>query len=115
MSGTGATEERGFDEPWQAQALAISVALQDAGVISPREWTEALGRRRSGAGVKPGGSDYYHSVVAALEDLLRAKGIAAGADLSALAEAWRRAARATPHGKPISLDNDPERRPPKRP
>lgn len=101
--------ERGFDEPWQAQALALSVALQDAGVISPGEWAEALGSRRSGEGLRDDGGDYYESVVAALEDVLSSRDIASQDAVGALADAWRRAAQATPHGTPISLDNDPER------
>jgi nitrile hydratase accessory protein len=99
--------EHGFDEPWQAQALAIATALQDTGVITAAEWAEALGRRRSGDGLRPDGGDYYNSVVSALEDLLASKDIASQQAVSSLAEAWRRAARATPHGRPISLDNDP--------
>jgi nitrile hydratase accessory protein len=101
------SEERGFDEPWQAQALALSVALQDAGVISPAEWAEALGRRRSGEGLRDDGSDYYDSVVAALEDVLASRDIASKEVVRTLADAWTRAARATPHGQAISLDNDP--------
>ena len=48
---------------------------------------------------------------AALEKLLAAKGVAAPPDVDRLAEAWQRAAHATPHGKPILLENDPEHRP----
>ena len=102
--------ERAFDEPWQAQALAMAVALQDAGVISPGEWAEALGRKRSGDGVRDDGGDYYDSVVAALEEVIAAKRMASKEAMSELAEAWTRAAHATPHGKPVLLDNDPQRR-----
>jgi nitrile hydratase accessory protein len=101
---------RAFDEPWQAQALALAVALQDAGVISPGEWAEALGRKRSGEGLREDGGDYYDSVVAALEDVIETRGIASRNALSELADAWTRAAHATPHGKPVLLDNDPQRR-----
>lgn len=30
-------------EPWQVQALALSIALQEAGLISTAEWSETLG------------------------------------------------------------------------
>ena len=30
-------------------------------------------------------------------------------DVDAVAAAWERAAHATPHGKPILLENDPQR------
>jgi len=53
------------------------------------------------------GHDYYEHWLAALEGLLASKGLAAKADVDAMAEAWERAAHATPHGKPILLENDP--------
>jgi nitrile hydratase accessory protein len=99
--------ERAFDEPWQAQALALAVALQYAGVISAAEWAEALGRERNGGGLRDDGGDYYDSVVAALEDIIETKGLATRIDMGSLAEAWTRAAQATPHGRPILLENDP--------
>jgi nitrile hydratase accessory protein len=102
--------ERVFDEPWQAQALAMAVALQDIGVISPGEWAEALGRKRNGAGLRDDGRDYYDSVVAALEEVIETRGLASRKALNELADAWTRAAHATPHGKSVSLDNDPLRR-----
>jgi hypothetical protein len=55
------------------------------------------------------GSDYYDCWLRALEKLLAAKGIAPPSDVDRLAGAWHRAAHATPHGKPIVLENDPER------
>ena len=53
------------------------------------------------------GSDYYEHWLAALEKLLAAKGVAATSEVDTLAAAWERAAHATPHGKPILLENDP--------
>ncbi|MVA97202.1 nitrile hydratase accessory protein [Nitratireductor sp. CAU 1489] len=103
MSG----EENSFAEPWQAQAFALALALQDKGLVSPGEWAAALGRERARVGVAADGSDYYHGVVAALEALLAEKGLADHARLAELAAAWHRAARATPHGAPILLENDP--------
>ncbi|MBO6716778.1 MAG: nitrile hydratase accessory protein [Rhizobiaceae bacterium] len=103
-------DERGFDEPWQAQALALAFALQDAGVITAGEWAEALGRERAVHGLKDDGSDYYDSVVAALEQLIEGRGLSTKAAMEDVAAAWRRAAHATPHGMPIALENDPQRR-----
>ncbi|MBO6902497.1 MAG: nitrile hydratase accessory protein [Rhizobiaceae bacterium] len=100
-------DESVFAEPWQAQAFALALALQDAGVISPKEWSEALGARRDAANAAPDGSDYYDSVVATLEELLAARGIASKAMLEELSLAWIRAAHATPHGRPVELSNDP--------
>ncbi|GAB5508280.1 MAG: nitrile hydratase accessory protein [Rhizobiaceae bacterium] len=96
-----------FEQPWQAQALAMAQALQDAGVISASEWSQALGARRDAANAAPDGRDYYDSVVAALEELLATRGIASKAALEELSQSWMRAAHATPHGQPIELDNDP--------
>jgi hypothetical protein len=36
--------------------------------------------------------------------------VAGASEVDNLAAAWQRAAHATPHGKPILLENDPERR-----
>ena len=30
-------------EPWQTEALALSIALQETGHITPAEWSETLG------------------------------------------------------------------------
>ncbi|KFC74128.1 Nitrile hydratase accessory protein [Bosea sp. LC85] len=101
-----------FAEPWQAQAFALVVALQNKGVFSAQEWAEALGaeiREAVAAGGCRDGSDYYERWCEALEHLLIAKGLASHAGVDALAASWERAAEATPHGKPILLENDPQR------
>ena len=33
-----------FDEPWQAQAVAITLKLQQAGLFTWAEWTQYLSR-----------------------------------------------------------------------
>ncbi|MDZ4369368.1 MAG: nitrile hydratase subunit beta, partial [Afipia sp.] len=53
------------------------------------------------------GSDYYERWCEALEHLLIEKGLASHDGVDARAAAWERAAEATPHGKPILLENDP--------
>ena len=98
-----------FDAPWQAQAFALTVALHEAGLFSWNEWAETLGRHVGKPDAAADGSDYYAHWVGALEELLTAKGVAADSEVSALAAAWERAAHATPHGKPILLENDPLR------
>lgn len=101
-----------FAEPWQAQAFALVVALQNRGVLSAEEWAQALGaeiREAVAAGGCSDGSDYYERWCEALEHLLIAKGLASRNGVDALAASWARAAEATPHGKPIRLENDPER------
>jgi nitrile hydratase accessory protein len=103
--------EAPFDAPWQAEAFALSVALRDAGLFTAAEWAQALGRERAGAGIADDGSDYYQSVLRALETLLAEKGVTAADEIEAMALAWQRAALATPHGMPIRLENDPEHAP----
>lgn len=99
-----------FAEPWQAQAFALVVALQNRGVFTAQEWAVALGaeiREAVAAGGCKDGSDYYERWCEALEHLLIAKGLASHEGVDARTAAWERAAEATPHGKPILLENDP--------
>ncbi|WP_292449801.1 nitrile hydratase accessory protein [Mesorhizobium sp.] len=96
-----------FDEPWQAEAFAMTVALHDKGLFSWSEWANALSAEVKQPGAASDGHDYYEHWLAALEKLLSAKGVAGKNDVDTLAAAWERAAYATPHGKPILLENDP--------
>ncbi len=99
-------EDFPLQEPWQAQALATAFGLQEAGVITAVEWSDALGaaiRRAQAAGDPDEGESYYHHVLDALETLLREKGLIAARELSARKAAWEEAYRHTPHGQPVSL------------
>lgn len=98
-----------FGEPWQAQAFAMVVALHERGVFSWSEWAEALSAEVKRPSAAVDGHDYYEHWLTALEKLLAQKSVTERGDVDALAAAWRRAAHATPHGKPIELANDPER------
>jgi nitrile hydratase accessory protein len=94
-----------FAEPWQAQIFALTLALNEREVFTWAEWAETLGGALKGAALD--GSDYYERWLAALEGLLIQKNIATAPEVAELTAAWHRAAEATPHGKPILLDNDP--------
>jgi nitrile hydratase accessory protein len=98
-----------FAEPWQAEAFAMVVALNERGLFSWNEWADALSAEVKSSDAAPDGSDYYERWLRALEKLLAAKGVAGVGEVDALAAAWKRAAHATLHGKPILLENDPER------
>jgi len=98
-----------FAEPWQAEAFAMTVALHGKGLFSWSEWAQALSEQVKKPGAASDGHDYYEHWLAALEGLLASKGLAARPDVDAMAAAWERAAHATPHGKPILLENDPDR------
>ncbi|HEX6119795.1 MAG TPA: nitrile hydratase accessory protein, partial [Dongiaceae bacterium] len=68
-----------FAEPWEAQALALAIALQQAGCFTAVEWAAALGgaiKRAQAGGDPDDGSTYYHHVLAALEHLVQEKQIA---------------------------------------
>ena len=95
-----------FNEPWEAQAFAIAVALQRRGLFTPEEWADTLGREIKDAqasGDPDTGGTYYRHWLAAIERLVRQKGIASEQTLIRCREAWHKAADRTRHGEPIVL------------
>lgn len=93
-----------FDEPWQAEALALSMALVQAGRFSSAEWAASLGSAiRHAAGDRDVGSSYYNHVLDALEQLVLEKSMATKDALAARKEAWRAAYAQTLHGQPVLL------------
>jgi nitrile hydratase accessory protein len=85
----------------------MTIALHEKGLFSWGEWAQALSSQMKKPGAATDGHDYYEHWLAALETLLASKGLVAKPDVETLAKAWERAAHATPHGKPILLENDP--------
>ena len=94
-----------FEEPWQAQLFAITVALNEAGYFSWAEWTAVFGPRVRDKEA----SAYWLIWSEALVDLLEQRGVARAAEVQELTERWQAAARATPHGKPILLSAAPSK------
>jgi nitrile hydratase accessory protein len=95
-----------FREPWEAQAFAMVVALQERGLFTWSEWAEMLGaeiKAAQRAGDPDTGSSYYQHWLAALERMVAAKGVTDPATLARYHDAWDHAADRTPHGKPIEL------------
>ena len=95
-----------FDEPWQAQVLALAFALAKVDVFTPAQWSDALGaelRRASAEGQPDNQNTYYTAALAALEGLIAADGRVTADGLSARAEQWRRAYLNTPHGQPVEF------------
>lgn len=95
-----------FDEPWQAQLFALTVALNEAGHFGWAEWTEAFGatlRRRGAERARDGGADYYDAWLETLERFLDARGHAPAAEAARTKAAWEAAYLATPHGMPVRL------------
>ncbi len=102
-----------FNEPWEAQAFAMVIALHETGLFAWSEWTAALSREIAAApqsGDQDPDDSYYRRWLAALESLVIEKGAASRAALASRKAAWARAAEATPHGEPVLLANDPEAR-----
>jgi nitrile hydratase accessory protein len=99
-----------FREPWEAQAFAMAVSLNAAGLFTWPEWAAALAtaiRSAQEAGDPDDGSTYYRHWLVALERLVAEKGVASADALAVRRDAFDRAAHATPHGQPILLGNDP--------
>lgn len=98
-----------FREPWEAQAFAMALALQQRGLFTWSEWATALGqeiKRAQTAGDPDTGDTYYRHWLATLERLVTDKGVASEETLGRYREAWDRAADRTPHGRPIELSPD---------
>ncbi len=95
-----------FNEPWEAQAFAITIALHRGGVFTWDEWAETLGGEIKAAqarGDPDTGATYYRHWLAAIERLVQQKGITNQESLARYQEAWHKAAGRTPHGEPIVL------------
>jgi len=88
-----------FAEPWEAQAFAMAVKLNEAGHFTWKEWAETLGAELHTHPEQP----YYVSWLEALETLVERKGLMAHAERLQRIAAWDAAAKATPHGQPIEL------------
>jgi nitrile hydratase accessory protein len=95
-----------FREPWEAQAFALALALNERGVFSWKEWAAALGdeiKKAQAAGDPDTGETYYRHWLATLERVVAAKGLADPRMLAHTRDAWQRACARTPHGIPIEL------------
>jgi nitrile hydratase accessory protein len=98
--------KQAFDEPWQAQALALADTMVHAGRFTATEWAGALGAalREAEAGGAPDTLEsYYSAVLIALERLCEARGGISRDDRALRRAAWEAAYRRTPHGQPVKL------------
>ncbi len=80
LAGTPFGSARTFSAPWEARAFAIALGLSQAGICSWEEFRQRLigeiGRAdAAAAGEGAGAEQYYTHFLAALERLLRDKGI----------------------------------------
>jgi nitrile hydratase accessory protein len=96
-----------FAEPWQARAFAFAVELHAKGAFTWPEWADALSRvikQAQAQGDPDLGDTYWDHWLLAVERIVAEKQIASAQALQEKAQAWARAAQATPHGQPILLD-----------
>jgi nitrile hydratase accessory protein len=99
-------EAPAFAEPWQAHAFALVLQLHQRGLFTWPEWAQALAaqiQRAQRAGDADLGDTYYQHWLAALEDLVAAKGASSADELARCVQAWDTAADRTPHGQAIEL------------
>ena len=98
-----------FSAPWEAQAFAIAVVLHERGQFTWKEFTAQLAGEIAAAkerGEADDGRRYYEYWLTALERLVAQKGLVLADELAKRKAEWDRAARETPHGKPIELARD---------
>jgi nitrile hydratase accessory protein len=98
-----------FREPWEAQAFALAVSLNERGLFTWTEWAAVLGdeiKKAQAAGDPDTGETYYHHWLATLERIIAEKGLSDARTLARTRDAWERACERTPHGVPIELRPD---------
>ena len=95
-----------FDEPWQAQVMALAFTLMEQGAFSNASWSDTLGaelKAASGRGEPDTPDTYYRCALAALESLLAGSDAIPAPTLDERTEMWRQAYLDTPHGQPVEL------------
>ena len=95
-----------FDEPWQAQALAIVDTLVQNGVFSAGAWSNALSKVLKQAEFNGAADDqktYYGCVLSALEGLVADHSNIDRQAMAGKRTDWEEAYRSTPHGQPVNL------------
>ena len=95
-----------FAAPWHAELFATTHALAQAGAFPWPDWAAHFGAALAQAdadGAPKDGSTYYEIWLAAFEDFLTVRGLAAPQALLDLKTRWTDAYLATPHGEPVEL------------
>jgi nitrile hydratase accessory protein len=95
-----------FREPWEAQAFALALSLNERDLFTWGEWAKILGeeiKKAQAAGDPDTGETYYHHWLATLERVVADKGVTDARTLARTRDAWERACERTPHGTPIEL------------
>lgn len=98
--------EPAFEEPWQAQVLAIADTLVQNGMFSAGEWSDALGaalQQAASAAAVDNQETYYRCALEALETLVARHSEIDESAMSGKRKAWEEAYLSTPHGQPVNL------------
>ena len=102
---------RPFDEPWHAGAFALAVHLNERGMFTWPEWSEALSANlAASAGPVEGGDDYYRVWLDTVLGMAAERGGASAEEVEAMKARWTAAYEATPHGEPVRLEGGRGRR-----
>jgi len=99
-----------FDEPWQAQAMALADSLVSEGLVDACVWSQTLGsalRSAEARGEPDNRKTYYCAILAAVEHVLAAAAYASSQEVGRRTQEWRNAYVSTPHGQPVVLAKRP--------
>src|ERR1700739_1889202 len=80
-----------FREPWEAEAFALAVSLNERGLFTWKEWAKILGeeiKKAQAAGDPDTGETYYHHWLATLERILAEKSVTDARQLQRTRHAW---------------------------
>ena len=104
-----------FREPWEAEAFALALSLNERGLFTWTEWAATLGdeiKKAQAAGDPDTGETYYHHWLATLERIVAEKGVdrratnlRARATPGSMPASARRTARRSSCGRAISRLN----------
>lgn len=97
-----------FEEPWQAQAFSMLVAMNEAGHFPWTDWAKIFSRTIESMPAMPSESAsdvYYRQWVSALEEMVISLGVVAKEEIAKREQEWRHAYLNTPHGLPVNLLN----------
>ncbi len=98
-----------FEAPWHAQVFALTVHLNETGAFAWPDWAERFGATLRRHGLEKelnGGSDYFDAWLETLEAFLAEVDMAQAPEAAAVKAAWEQAYLRTPHGAPVSLEED---------
>ena len=92
-----------FQEPWEAETVALAGLLLQRGLFTREEWRQALASQSLVPNDDRERHAPYASWVSAIESLMVAHGGVTAEALADMRDTWKQAVDATPHGEPIVL------------